>query len=506
MILGTASDVGKSVIAAGLCRIFYRSGLRVTPFKAQNMSLNSYVTPDGGEIGWAQAAQAEACCLEARRDMNPVLLKPVSDVGSQVILQGKLYGNMGTRDYYASKRHIWGKVKESYRKLAQEFSLVVLEGAGGAAEINLRKQDLANFRMAEFADADVILVGDIERGGVFASLVGTVDLLQPEERKRIKGLIINKFRGDKRLLGNGIQFLEQRTGIPVLGVVPYADGITIPEEDSVALERRKREEKPFSPHTVNIAVIRLPHMANYTDFAELEREEGVILRYVREREGFSMADVVILPGTKNTLGDLAWLWEEGWAKEILAYAKRGGRVVGICGGYQILGDEIRDPLGVEGRRKKGKGLGLLPVQTELAAEKTVEKVIARSRLDGSSGLIRGYEIHMGRSCVGENASPAFSIIERGGVKVSETDGTVVGDGRVWGTYLHGIFADPSFRESWLQKIFRCKGLRRKSRQKEKNEPYDAWAAHLCRHLDIKRIFQLAGIRKPKKLLWTGKRY
>jgi adenosylcobyric acid synthase len=283
--------------------------------------------------------------------------------------------------------------------------------------------------------------------------------------------------------------------------VPYADGITIPEEDSVALERRKREEKTFSSHTVNIAVIRLPHMANYTDFAELEREDGITLRYLTQEEDLSEADVVFLPGTKNTLGDLAWLWKEGWAKEILAYAKRGGRIVGVCGGYQILGDEIRDPFGVEGKRRKGKGLGLLPVQTELAAEKKVEKVIARSRLNGSRATIEGYEIHMGRSRVRGTASPAFSIIERAGVKVTETDGAVVNERRVWGTYLHGIFTNTSFRRSWLQGIYRLKGLRRRPGDKEKRDPYDAWATHLCNHLDMGRIFSLVGEKKAKRLLW-----
>ncbi len=506
MILGTASDVGKSVVAAGLCRIFYRSGVRVAPFKAQNMSLNSNVTSDGKEIGWAQAAQAVACGIPARADMNPVLLKSVSDIGSQVILQGKVYRNMGTRAYYSRRKHIWKKVRESYCRLAEDFSLIVLEGAGGAAEVNLRQYDFTNFRMAEFADADVLLVGDIERGGVFASLVGTIDLLSRREKQRIKGIIINKFCGDRRLFKGGVDFLEQRTGVPILGVLPYFKGLALPEEDSVALERRRREGKPFSSRTVNIAVIHLSHMANYTDFTELERERDVVLRYLREREDFSQADAVILPGSKNTLSDLGWLRKEGWDKVISAYARRGGRVVGICGGYQILGDEVRDPLGVEGRRKREKGLGLLPVSTELTAERIAEKVIARSQLNGVKRSIESYEIHMGRSQIGKLASPAFNILKRAGQSVSKTDGTRAENGRIWGTYFHGIFANSSFRLDWLEELFRLKGLRRKAKEGLKKDPYDAWADHLCKHLDMKQIFDLVGTKKPKNLLWAGKRY
>jgi len=503
MILGTASDVGKSVIAAGLCRIFYRAGIRVAPFKAQNMSLNSYVTPDGREIGWAQAAQAKACGIEPGADMNPVLLKPVSGLGSQVILQGKVYGNMGVRDYYALKKKIWHKVKESYLRLEREFSLIVLEGAGGAAEINLREHDIANFRMAEFADAPVLLAGDIERGGVFASLAGTLDLIRPRERSRVKGLIVNKFRGDPTLLKTGIEFLERRTGIPVLGVIPYYDGISIPEEDSVALERKIREQRPFGPKTVNIAVIRLPHMANYTDFAEVEREGRVVMRYLTKRERLSDVDVLILPGTKNTLGDLEWLRHEGWREEISSYVTQGGRVVGICGGYQILGEEVADPLAVEGKREKGRGLGLLPLRTELAAEKTTEKVVARSLLNGVIPHVEGYEIHMGKSEPVKKVDPAFKILKRGSRSVRETDGAVVEGGRIWGSYLHGIFSNSSFRRAWLNDLFRAKGLPRPALQ-QRRDPYDEWAGHLWKHLDMDRIFALVGSKKPKKYSWRGK--
>ena len=460
------------------------------------MSLNSSVTPDGKEIGWAQA---EACRTMARADMNPVLLKPISDVGSQVILQGKVYRNMGTMAYYAGQKHVWKKVQESYRRLAKDFSHIVLEGAGGAAEVNLTKYDFTNFRMAEFADAEVILVGDIERGGIFASLVGTISLLRRPERRRIKGLIINKFRGDGRLLKGGLDFLEQRTGIPILGVIPYYEGLALPEEDSIALERKKREEKPFSPETVNIAVIHLPHMANYTDFAELEREKGVVLRYISRREELSQVDVVILPGSKNTLSDLEWLWKEGWGKILSSYTRRGGRVVGICGGYQILGEEVTDPLGVEGKRKKGRGLGLLPVRTVLAAEKTTEKVVARSLLNGVAGRIQGYEIHMGRSTIGKEASPAFLIIQRGTQRVLQADGGVIQGGRIWGSYLHGVFADARFRRAWLQGLFKTKGLRRGPVEKNQRDPYDAWAAHVWKHLDMDRIFDLVELKKPRNL-------
>jgi adenosylcobyric acid synthase len=497
MILGTASDVGKSVIAAGLCRILYRSGIRVAPFKAQNMSLNSYVTPDGGEIGWAQAAQAEACGIEPAVDMNPVLLKPVSGVGSQVIVQGKVYANLEIRQYYAAKELIWKKMKESYRRLARQFDFIVIEGAGGAAEINLRDRDLVNFRMAQFADADVLLVGDIDRGGVFAALIGTLGLLTARDRNRVKGLIINKFRGDKGLLESGIQFLQRRTGIPVLGVIPYHEEMAIPEEDSVALARKRREEKPFTSETINIAVLHLPHMANYTDFAALEGEARVALRYVRKKEDLSAVDVIILPGTKNTLGDLTWLRSTGWEKTISYYAGSGGRVIGICGGYQMLGAEIRDPHGVDGKKQRGKGLGLLPLITEMVEPKITQRVMAQPLLNGCTGSMQAYEIHMGRSKVTERILPAFKIIARGGVKVSDSDGAAVEGGRVWGTYLHGIFADPGFCASWLEELLRLKGLQRKDRRRRSRDPYDRWAAHLRQHLDMKRIFNLIDPKTQK---------
>ena len=489
-ILGTASDVGKSVIAAGLCRILYRSGMRVAPFKAQNMSLNSYVTPDGGEIGWAQAAQAEACGIEPTVDMNPVLLKPVSGLGSQVIVQGRVYRNLEIRQYYAAKKLIWKKIKESYRRLTRQFDFVVIEGAGGAAEINLRDRDLVNFRMAQFAEADVLLLADIERGGVFASLIGTLTLLKPRERRRVKGLIINKFRGDESLLDSGIQFLKRRTGIPVLGVIPYYEGITIPEEDSVALERKRREEKPFTDRTLNIAVIRLPHMANYTDFAALEREPMVALRYLEATEDLFNVDVIILPGTKNTLNDLAWLRSRGWADAISSHVRRGSRVIGICGGYQMLGEEIRDPHAIDGKKRRGNGLGLLPLLTEMAEPKVTERVIARPLMNHCATSLPAYEIHMGRTEVGRGVLPAFRIIKRGGAEVNDNDGAVVQGGRIWGTYLHGIFANPDFRAAWLEELLSSKGLRRKSREKKSRDPYDRWAAHLQKHLDMKPIFDL----------------
>jgi adenosylcobyric acid synthase len=496
-ILGTASDVGKSVIAAGLCRILYRSGMRVAPFKAQNMSLNSYVTPDGGEIGWAQAAQAEACGIEPTVDMNPVLLKPVSGLGSQVIVQGRVYRNLEIRQYYAAKKLIWKKIKESYRRLTRQFDFVVIEGAGGAAEINLRDRDLVNFRMAQFAEADVLLVADIERGGVFASLIGTLRLLKSRERRRVKGLIINKFRGDESLLDSGIQFLKRRTGIPVLGVIPYYEGITIPEEDSVALERKRREEKPFTDRTLNIAVIRLPHMANYTDFAALEGEAGVALRYVSEMEDLSRVDVIILPGTKNTLGDLAWLRSKGWDKAISSFARRGGRVIGICGGYQMLGEQIRDRHGIEGEKRCGRGLGLFPATTEIVEPKITERVLVQPLMNGCAGALKAYEIHMGRTETARGIPAAFKIIQRGGEKVSDSDGAVVEGGRVWGTYLHGIFADPAFCASWLEELLRPKGLQRNGRHRKTRNLYDTWAAHLRRHLDMKRIFDLIETKTQK---------
>jgi adenosylcobyric acid synthase len=312
-------------------------------------------------------------------------------------------------------------------------------------------------------------------------------------------MIVNKFRGDKRLFAGGVEFLQRRTGIPVLGVIPYCEKMAIPEEDSVALERKRKQAKPFTSETINIAVLCLPHLANYTDFAALEREPMVALRYLEAEEDLSGVDVVILPGTKNTLDDLAWLRSRGWADAISSHVCRGGRVIGICGGYQMLGEEIRDPRGIDGNKRRGKGLGLLPLSTEMVEPKITERVIARPLMNHCAGSLPAYEIHMGRTEVGRGVLPAFRIVERGGAEVTDSDGVVVEGGRIWGTYLHGIFADPDFRAAWLEELLSLKGLKKKSRDRKPRDPYDRWAAHLRQHLDMKRIFDLIGRKTQSHL-------
>ena len=392
MIQGTGSHVGKSIITAGLCRIFKNMGYRVAPFKAQNMALNSAVAKEGGEIGRAQAIQAEACRIEPSIHMNPVLLKPNSDMGSQVIIHGKVIGNMKAREYYAFKEKAWEAVCESYRKLSGEFDLIVIEGAGSPAEVNLKDNDIVNMKVAEMANAPVLLVSDIDRGGVFASLIGTMELLTPSEREMVCGFIINKFRGDKTLLEPGLEFIEKRTDVPVLGVIPHIKDMGIGEEDSVGLEKTCRGGSVTSPgqgnalplhKAINIGIIKLPHISNYTDFDSLQREPDVQLRYIQRPEEVDGLDLVIIPGSKNTIDDLLSLRETGLAEVIKRHCGNGKYVVGICGGYQILGLKVSDPHGVETEGGSEEGLGLLPVETTLLKEKVtanIEAVIPHSAL------------------------------------------------------------------------------------------------------------------------------
>ncbi len=449
MILGSGSDVGKSIMVAGLCRIFRQEGIRVAPFKAQNMALNSFITPEGGEMGRAQVVQAQAAGLAPHVDMNPILLKPSSDVGSQVIVHGQVYGNFPARDYYRLKPRLMRKVMESYRRLAQAYDLIVLEGAGSAVELNLKKNDLVNFNMAKKARAAVVLVADIDRGGVFAATIGAFHLLTPGERRLLRGFIINKFRGDPALFTEGVAIIARRTRRPVLGVVPYVGDLVLPEEDSVALGKKRRDRAWGEADALRIGVVRLPHISNYTDFDPLEHEPGVTLRYLDHRDRLEALEVLILPGTKNTISDLLYLKETGLFDRIRAYAGEGGRVVGICGGYQILGQEVRDPLGVEGEPRAEAGLGLLPVVTTMAGAKTATQVEARAP-DGAR--LSAYEIHMGVTEPRGQGQPAFEIISRNRHPLQVADGWVSPDRRVWGTYLHGLFENDGFRRTFLQEL------------------------------------------------------
>jgi adenosylcobyric acid synthase len=477
MVLGTASHVGKSLIAAGLGRIFADEGVRVAPFKAQNMSLNSAATPDGREIGRAQALQAEACRVAARAEMNPVLIKPSSDTGAQIVLLGRVWGQVTASDYHQRRvEELFPAVLESYASLAAEYELIVLEGAGSPAEINLRAHDIVNMRMAHAADAACVLVGDIDRGGVFASLLGTVELLDPEDRARIRGFIINKFRGDVLLLAPGIEMMERRIGIPCAGVVPYLHDLGLEEEDSVALEDRQtvarawRDVSISKDRALRIGVVALPYMANFTDFDALALEPSVALAFLDDPADVASADVLILPGSKQTLDDLAWLRARGFAAALSAHR---GPLVGICGGYQMLGLSIEDPAGVEngGVARAAEGLGLLPVRTVMREEKTVR---------AGSAHDRGYEIHMGETS-------------------AASDTAIASGDRVWGTYVHGLFDDDEVRHRFIDNARAQCGLA-PAREKapvtaQRQARIDRWAAHLRRSLHLELIREWTDLKR-----------
>ena len=489
MILGSGSDVGKSVTVAGLCRVFRQEGISVAPFKAQNMALNSFITPEGGEMGRAQVVQAMAAGLAPHVDMNPILLKPSSEVGSQVIVHGRVYGNFSAREYYRHKPKLVRKVMESYRRLAAAYDLIILEGAGSAVELNLKKNDLVNFNMARKAGAAVILVADIDRGGIFAATIGSYHLLTPRERRLLAGFIINKFRGDPELFKEGVEIIARRTRRPVFGVLPYMPDLALPEEDSVALAR-KRGAGGGADGCLRLGVVRLPHISNYTDFDPLEQEPGVHLSYLEPGDPVDALDLIVLPGTKNTISDLLYLKETGLFGEIQAYGRRGGRVVGICGGYQILGESVRDPLGVEGTPQAAAGLGLLPVATTMAGDKTTTQVRARTPEGGPE--LTAYEIHLGVTEPRGIGGPAFEITHRNGQPVKVADGWVSPDGRLWGTYLHGLFDNDEFRRGFLKQLARpardggppSPALSFRAFQEAQ---LDRLAEEMRRHLDIPRI-------------------
>lgn len=481
MFVGTASDVGKSVITAGFCRILLQDGYRPAPFKAQNMSLNSYVTPEGAEIGRAQAVQAEAAGIPCCSDMNPVLLKPTGDTHSQLVLNGKPAGNRSAYEYFMGKDRaaLWEEVKKAYDRLARRYDPVVMEGAGSISELNLKKRDITNMRIALHAGADVYLVADIDRGGVFASVYGTIALLPEQEKALIRGIIINKFRGDARLFDGGRRQLESLTGIPVTGVLPFFRDIHIEEEDSVALRHRPREHKPGA---VNIAIVQLPHLSNFTDFAALERTT-LHVYYTEEPAQLAHAAVIILPGSKNTIGDLCYIREKGIDKAICAAEAAGVTVIGICGGYQMMGLTIADPYGVEGEPRTAEGLGLLPVHTVLAREKTT--VRRRMRFGGADGPeIEGYEIHMGQTETDNRPQRPLNYPAGDG---GATDGYRL-SATCWGTYLHGMLDNRQVVEELLQQ----KGISNihlPDYRAYKERQYDRLADHLRQHLDLPSIYK-----------------
>ncbi len=494
MIQGTGSGVGKSAIVAGLCRLFSREGLRVAPFKAQNMALNSYVTADGGEIGRAQAVQAFAAGVEPTVDMNPILLKPTADTTAQVILHGRPLGNHSAISYREMKLDMKSAVARSLERLFSEYELIVIEGAGSPAEINLKECDIVNMAIAEMAGARVFIVGDIDKGGVFASLIGTFELLTRRERELVDGFIINKFRGDASLLEPGLRFLEERTGIPVIGVVPFIE-VLLEQEDAV-------EDGLWTKNgEIEIAVVRLPRISNFTDFNALAVERGVSVRLVKNIRELGWPDAVVIPGTKNTLGDLSFLYSSGLAGAIKALAQIGTPIIGICGGYQMLGRRIRDDKGIEFRPGEMEGLGLLDVETELLSEKVTRRVTAKAAAGGpllsrlGEAELSGYEIHMGRTKLGKTARPAFRIFPDG--DRSYLDGAVGWKGLVVGTYLHGIFDNDPFRRAFLSFLRERKGLPPSGGGFDYGgvlkEELDKFANCLAENLDLEAIREAAGI-------------
>src|ERR1700722_978170 len=498
MVLGTSSHVGKSLLTAALCRIFAQRGYSVAPFKSQNMSLNSAATIEGLEIGRAQALQAEAAGIAASVHMNPILIKPSGDCSSQVVVRGKIWGQISAADYHQRRvEELMPAVRESYQTLASSFQVIILEGAGSPAEINLKQHDIANMRMAEMADAACLLVGDIDRGGVFASLLGTVELLDPVERNRIRGFCINKFRGDLALLEPGLRMMEERLGKPCMGVVPYLPGLALEEEDSVGLPSITRTEWPDRKSTpdrpLRVAVVALPSFSNFTDFDSLRAEPAVDLLFCRAADLLRDADVVILPGSKQTMSDLEWMRTQGIDQTIQVHS---GLILGICGGMQMLGQQIDDPEGIE-QRGSMAGLGLLPIRTTMQERKTtrlVDGTVAGNSLFGqplAENRIAGYEIHVGQTSYLDEAE-TFATLDSG-----EPDGCISTDRRALGTYLHGIFDEDSFRHQFVTTArafhqltapssFNRWGLQRKA-------SLDRLARQVSASLDMHRLFSWAGL-------------
>jgi adenosylcobyric acid synthase len=496
MVQGTASGVGKSLLTAALCRIFARAGYRVAPFKAQNMSLNAAVTADGGEIGRAQAVQAAAAGVEPMVDMNPILLKPEADNRSQVVVRGRAMASLDWRSYQQRASTLWPVIVESLERLRRASDVVVIEGAGSPAEINLTC-DLTNMRVAAAADAPVLLVGDIDRGGVFAALVGTLSLLSPEDRARVAGVIVNRFRGDPSVLAPGIDLLVARTGVPVLGVVPHLGEAPLPEEDSLALEAvAAASERPDA--RVVVAVPRLPRIANFDDVEPLADEPGVAVRFVSRPEALQAADIIVLPGSKTTVADLAWMRERGLDAAIASAALDGRLVLGICGGYQMLGARLDDPHHVESDTDAVAGLGLLPVVTTYARDKATCRVRARVLPGGPLGaaggvVVDGYEIHCGRTIV-HGGSPVFALVERAGEATDAADGARAGN--VIGTYLHGCLSSGPLRRALLTAAVARRGGQPDPRwgMDTLADRYDRVADCVGAALDLEAIGRLA--RRP----------
>lgn len=495
MIQGTMSNAGKSILAGGLCRVFRQDGYRVAPFKSQNMALNSYITKERLEMGRAQVMQAEAAGIEPMAAMNPILLKPTNDTGSQVILNGEVRGVMSAAEYYRHKKEYIPVIMQAYEKLDKQFDIIVLEGAGSPAEINLKDADIVNMGMARLVDAPVLLAGDIDRGGVFAQLVGTLELLEKEERARVKGTIINKFRGDKEILRPGLEMLEQKTGIPVYGVVPYFY-LDIDDEDSLS-ERLVRKQ---TAGLADIAVIRLPRVSNFTDLMPLEALEELNVRYVSTPGEFGNPDAVIIPGSKNTMEDLLWMRQSGLEAKVLRHAASGKLTFGICGGYQMMGEEICDPCHTEAGGTI-RGMGLLPIRTVFASEKTRTRVNGTFR-SGSQGYapmngmtFYGYEIHMGVTEYTREACPVVDLRQETGEQQERQDGAW--NGNCAGCYIHGIFEHAEMASGFARAVLKQKGydpetVKAVDWNTHKEEQYDKLAEIIRSSLDMERIYEILG--------------
>ena len=500
MLQGTASSVGKSILVTALCRIFKQDGYKVAPFKSQNMALNSFVTRQGGEIGRAQAVQAEACGIEPTVDMNPILLKPEAHLRSQVIVLGKVAKNLEAGQYAGYAADLINIIEGSLNRLRSQYDIVVIEGAGAAAEVNLREHEIVNMRIAKMARSPVLLVGDIDRGGVFASLVGTLELLPEEERRIVRGLIVNKFRGEKALFRSGVDFLEMKTGLPVLGVIPFLDDMGIAQEDSVYLDEIPRT----SGQGLNVVIIRVPHTACYDDYDPLQ-EMGCNLKYVNQAAEVGRPDLLILPGTKSTSHDMLFLKEQGLDRVILNLASQGVPLIGICGGLQMLGKTIRDPQHVESASEQVDSLGLLPVETVFETAKNTAQVKARITTDrgllkGLKGcLVSGYEIHMGQTANPEVA-PVCRVYESAFNPGGYFDGSVNESGLVFGTYLHGIFRNASFTDGLLKNLWEIKGQTPQIRpMKNRDQEYDKLAEAVRANLDMGKVYEILGISTKKKI-------
>jgi len=492
MIQGTGSHVGKSLLTAAFCRIFTQDGFRVLPFKAQNMSNNAFVTKEGGEIGRAQAEQAKACGAEPSVLMNPILLKPTTDVGAQVIVLGKATRTMAAQEYQTFKPALQSTVLQALDQLMAQTDILVIEGAGSPAEINLKEGDLVNMWVAKHVQAKVLLVGNIDWGGVFAQFVGTMELLEQEERRLVRGFLINKFRGDKALLEPGIRWLEDRYRLPVLGTIPYFPHVELLEEDSVPEDKRGMQH---SDGSIRIDIVYLPRISNVTDFAPLEREPDVQVRYLDQPPAHgSLPDCLILPGSKSTMADLAFVRERGWDSYLHRCIDGKREVIGVCGGFQMLGQHILDPSHVEANADGVPGLGLLPMTTVFQTEKIVTQV---QGIHVESTLpVVGYEIHMGRMQEeSSSSSPAFRLTRRGGRAAEDDDGLQSSDGRIWGTYLHGVFDAEAFRQWWLNRLRQRRGLAAlpEAPGGSADGVYDRLAHAVRAHLDVKTIYRILGI-------------